>query len=86
MAAYVLNDSRGSGVEEVFEQDMSIKVDGSVIYLGEAVDRVSVYSLYGIKLASETNVSSIEMNVAPGVYLVEINDGANVITKKVIIK
>lgn len=86
VAAYMLNDTRVSGIEEVVDQEVSIKVDGSVIYLGDAVDRVSVYNLCGVKLVSETKVSSIEMNVAPGIYIVEINDGGNVIAKKVIVK
>ena len=86
VAAYMLNDTSISGVEDIITQEMSISVDGSTIKLGKVADRVSVYSLYGIQLANASKVSAIDMNVVPGIYVVEVQDGANIIAKKVIVK
>ena len=86
IAAYQLNDTSVSGIEDVLAQDMAISVEGSTIKLGKVADSVLVYSLYGIQLANVSKVSAIDMNVVPGVYVVEVHDEGNVITKKVIVK
>ncbi|MBR5332300.1 MAG: family 10 glycosylhydrolase [Muribaculaceae bacterium] len=86
IAAYQLNDTSVSGIEDVLAQDMAISVEGSTIKLGKVADSVLVYSLYGIQLANASKVSAIDMNVVPGVYVVEVHDEGNVITKKVIVK
>jgi hypothetical protein len=39
-----------------------------------------------MQLANESNVSSINLNVSSGIYVVEIVDGANVFAKKIIVK
>lgn len=86
IAAYELNDTSISGVEEVLNQNVSLKVDGSQIKFGSVVDNVAIYNLFGMQLCSESNVSAVELNVAPGVYIVEMTDNGTTISKKVIVK
>ena len=86
IAAYTLNDSSVSGLEEVMLQDMNMTVDGSTINFGKLVDKVELYSMSGVQLAKESNVSKVELNVASGVYIVKAVTGDVVITKKVVVK
>ena len=86
VAAYELNDTSASGIENILSQDMAISISGSTISLGKIVNRVKIYNLYGMQLANESNISAIDLNVAPGVYVVEIVDGESVISKKIMVK
>ena len=86
IAAYTLNDSSVSSLEEVMSQDMNMTVDGSTINFGKLVDKVELYSMSGVQLAKELNVSKVELNVAPGVYIVKAVTGDVVMTKKVVVK
>lgn len=86
VACYELNDTSASGIENIMSQDLSISVRDNEIALGKVVDGVSIYNLYGVQIAQEENVSVVEFNVAPGIYIVEINDCGNTVTKKIIIK
>ena len=86
VAAYELNDTSASGIENILSKDMAISISGSTISLGKIVDRVKIYNLYGMQLANESNISAIDLNVAPGVYVVEIVDGESVISKKIMVK
>ena len=86
VAAYELKDTSAVGVEDVFSQGTSITVNGRVISLGKVVEKVKVYNIHGMVLADESNVSAIDLNVAPGVFIVEIIDGANVVTQKVLVR
>lgn len=86
IAAYELNDTSISGLEEVMAQNAIMTINGSQINIGAIIENIAVYNLYGMQLASESNVSAIELNVAPGVYVIEITDKGNVVSKKVIVK
>ena len=86
IAAYELNDTSVSGIEDIMDQYVELTVNGSNINFGTVVDNVAVYNLYGAKLASESRVSVMEFNVAPGVYIIEMTHNENRISKKVIIK
>ena len=86
VAAYELTDTSVSGIESVLSQDMLIAVDGSQMNLGKVVDNVQVYNMGGVQLANESDVSKVELNVAPGIYLVKIISGDIVLTKKVVVK
>lgn len=86
IAAYELNDTSVSGVEDVLGQCVELTVADSKINFGTVVEDVVVYNLYGAKIASESNVSVMKLNVAPGVYIVEMTDNGNCISKKIVVK
>lgn len=86
IAAYELNDTSASGIEDVMLQGLTIKVESNEIDFGRVVDKVTVYNLYGVKLATETRVSTLQLNVAPGMYFVEITNDGSVFTKKILVK
>ena len=86
VAAYELVDTSASGIGNVISQDITACVNGSVLSLGKVVDGVAVYSVYGMKIGGGVNVSAVELNVAPGIYVVEITENSNVITKKIVVK
>ena len=86
VAAYELNDTSVSGVEDVLEQNVLMTINGSQITFGTILENVAVYNMFGMQLTSETNVSSIELNVSPGVYVVEMTDNGTKISKKIIVK
>ena len=65
---------------------MDIVVNGNEMKLSKTVDNIAIYNIYGMQLANESNVSSINLNVSSGIYVVEIVDGANVFAKKIIVK
>lgn len=86
VAAYELSDTSAAGVDGIVAGEMDIVVNGNEMKLLKTVDNIAIYNIYGMQLANESNVSSINLNVSSGVYVVEIIDGANVFAKKFIVK
>lgn len=86
IAAYELNDTSVSGIEELANQTITMSVNGNEINFGSILENVAVYNLFGMQVASATNVSAMELNVAPGVYVVEMTNNGIHVSKKIIIK
>lgn len=86
VACYELKDTSIVGIEDIMLQDVSLSISDNMIALGKVVDRVAIYNLYGVQIANEEKVSAVELNLAPGIYIVEINNCGNTITKKIVVK
>lgn len=86
VAAYKLSDTSAAGIGGVEMSEMDIVVNGNELKLSKTVDNISIFNIYGMQLVNESNVSSINLNIALGVYVVEVLDGANVYAEKIIVK
>ncbi len=87
IAAYKIEDNSGdvSVLEESIANDcIGIKVEGKRVVLSSVADNVELYDVVGSCVARSFNVSSIEANVAPGVYVVVATVDGVVYKKKVI--
>ena len=86
IAAYELNDTSISGVESLISDGIDISLNGNEIILSKKVDRLAIYNMFGVQMINATNASAVDLDVIPGFYIVEITDGDNVISKKILVK
>ena len=86
IAAYELNDTSISGVESLISDGIDISLNGNEIILSKNVDRLAIYNMFGVQMINATNASAVDLDVLPGFYIVEITDGDNVISKKILVK
>ena len=61
-------------------------LNGNEIILSKNVDRLAIYNMFGVQMINATNASAVDLDVLPGFYIVEITDGDNVISKKILVK
>ena len=71
---------------KISSERLKFLVNGNELKLSKTVDNISIFNIYGMQLVNESNVSSINLNIASGVYVVEVLDGANVYAEKIIVK
>lgn len=84
LAAYSIIDKNGAGVEGTLaDNTLGIIVRGNLVTFGSEADVVEVYNMAGSLVARDTNVSTMELNVAPGTYI--INAKAASLTAKQLI-
>ena len=86
IAAYELNDTSVSGVENLISDVVEFSLNGNEIILAKNVDKIALYNMFGVQVFNATNVSAADLDVLPGFYIVEITDGGKVVSKKVLVK
>ncbi|MBQ9076732.1 MAG: family 10 glycosylhydrolase [Muribaculaceae bacterium] len=84
ICAYELTDSSVSGIETPESNDVFVISGNSASFGGKA--HVTVYNISGSIVADENNVTSIELNLPAGIYIVNATIENNTYTKKVIIR
>ncbi len=85
LCAYDITDTSLSGVENVFDSAVDIKVKANNIIINEVAQVVTVYNMMGMKVACATNVAELNVNLTSGLYIVEAIVNGKVYTKKAII-
>lgn len=85
LCAYEVIDSAINGVEDI-TAETSITVSGNNIAFGAMAQSIEVYGISGNMVVSESNVTSVELNVPAGVYIVKAIINGNVTSKKLIVK
>ena len=86
VAAYELNDTSVSGVENLISDDIEYTINGREIILSKNVDRLTVYNMFGVQMINASNVSAVDLDVLPGFYIVEVMDGGKMVSKKILVK
>ncbi len=85
LCAYEIIDTSVDGIDDVFA-DNKMSIVGNRLAFDAKADNVIVYNLMGATVASESNISSVVLNLPAGVYVIRASVEGEVIAKKVIIR
>ncbi|MBR1964314.1 MAG: family 10 glycosylhydrolase [Muribaculaceae bacterium] len=85
LCAYEIVDTSASGISQV-NDDVNIGVVGNLLNLGTKAEQVSVYDVSGAMIAAASDVTTMEMNLNKGVYIVKVVVDGTTIVKKIAIR
>ena len=85
LCAYEIVDTSASGISQV-NDDVNIGVVGNLLNLGTKAEQVSVYDVSGAMIATARDVTTMEMNLNKGVYIVKVVVDGTTIVKKIAIR
>ena len=86
ICAYEIVDTSVSGIEDITINENSMTFVGNMAKFGSIAQDVKVFNLIGAVVASESNVSTIELNLPVGVYVVRAVVEGKTIVQKIIIR
>ena len=86
ICAYEIVDTSVSGIEDITVNANSMAIVGNVVKFGSIAQEVEVFNLMGTVVASESNVSSVELNLPAGIYVVKAIVDGKAIAQKIIIR
>ena len=86
ICAYEIKDSAVSAIDGVDDNNVSIRVAGNVVTLSEPAQSVQVYNIMGACVANVAGVSEVEVNQAPGLYIIVANVNGKAYKYKAVIK
>lgn len=86
ICAYEITDTSVNGIEDITVNDNSMAIVGNLVKFGSIAQDVKVYNLMGVVVASECNVSSVELNLHAGIYVVKADVEGKTIVQKIIIR
>lgn len=85
ICAYEIVDSEVSGISETVNNRNMISIVGNTIRFNEKA-QVTVYNVAGAVIANEAGVTSMDLNIPAGVYIVKATTGTETVTKKIVVR
>jgi hypothetical protein len=86
ICAYEIVDTSVSGIEDITVNESTMTIASNVVKFGSIAEDVKVFNLTGAVVASESNVSLVELNLSAGVYVVRAVIDGKTIAQKIIIR
>ena len=86
ICAYEIIDSSVNGIDDITVNSISMVFVGNVVKFGGVANIVKVYNLMGAEVANVNNVSSFELNVPAGVYVINAVIDGVVHREKIIVR
>ena len=86
ICAYEIVDTSVSGIEDITVNECTMTIAGNAVKFGSIAEDVKVFNLTGAVVASENNVSLVELNLSAGVYVVSAVINGKTIAQKIIIR
>ena len=86
LCAYDITDTSVSGVGDVFDSEVNIKVKGNNIIVNDVAQSITVYNMMGVQVARAVNVAELNIDLTSGLYIVEAIVNGQIYNKKVIVK
>lgn len=87
LCAYEIVDTsvNVNGIDEI-KTNQALIISGNTIGFGEKAQSLAIYNISGVMVANESDVTSVEMNVPAGVYIIKALINDKIIARKIVVK